>query len=289
MTKQKLLTFLLFLLSIGYSFSQDDLLNELKNEANTDSNYELPAFKAVQIGNLQSTKIVGKGDFYFIVAHRFSPFSSGIDEFFGLDDANTKIQFVYSFWDGIQLSLSRDSYEKTYSGAAKFSVKKQSDSFPLNIVAYASTDIETQSKTSDFPTLEFKDRVSITAQILASRRISKNLSLLIAPTFVRQNNLQKFLLTGDTNLNQFIIGLGGRLKISKRMSINADYALNLNRHENSTYKNPLTLGFDIETGGHVFQLIFTNSRASNDSGFLTRTRGEWFDDVAFGFNIVRVF
>ncbi|RSC95669.1 DUF5777 family beta-barrel protein [Tenacibaculum singaporense] len=288
MTKQKTLV-LLFLLSISYSFSQDDLLNELKNETKTDSSYELPAFKAVQIGNLQSTKIAGKGDFFFIVAHRFSPFSSGLDNFFGLDDANTKIQFVYSFWDGIQFSLSRDSYEKTYSGSTKLSIKKQSSTFPLNIVGYISTDIETQSKTSDFPTLEFKDRVSITAQILTSRRITKNLSLLIAPTFVRQNNLQQFIQTNDTNLNRFIVGVGGRLKISKRMSINADYGLNINRHEDSIYKDPFTIGFDIETGGHVFQLIFTNSRASNDSGFLTRTRGDWFNDVAFGFNIVRVF
>ncbi|WP_299108196.1 DUF5777 family beta-barrel protein [uncultured Tenacibaculum sp.] len=288
MTKQKLLA-LLLIFSVSYSFSQDDLLKELQNETKQDLNYELPAFKAMQVGNLQSTKIADKGDFYLIVAHRFGPFSQGIDEFFGLDGANTKIQFVYSMWDGIQFGLSRDSFEKTYSGTAKISIKKQSKDFPLNLVGYGSLDIETASKSSVFPGIDFKDRVSITTQILASRRINKNLSLLIAPTFVRQNNLQQFQQTGDTNLNQFIIGLGGRLKISKRMSINADYALNLNRHSNSIYKDPFTVGLDIETGGHVFQLVFTNSNGSNDSGFLSRTQGQWFNDVAFGFNIVRVF
>ncbi len=285
----KKLSILLTLLITFTINAQDDLLDELKNESTESTQFELPAFKAMQIGNLQSTKIANKKDLYLIVSHRFGPFSDGVDEFFGLDGANTKIQFTYSFWDGVQLSLSRDSFEKTYSGSAKIRLKKQSSTFPLNIVAYGSTDIASQLKTQFNPGLRFKDRISITAQILASRRISKNISLLIAPTFVRQNNLQKFNGTGDLNLNQFIVGMGGRVKISKRMSINADYTISVNRHKNSIFSNPLTLGLDIETGGHVFQLVFTNSRASNDSGFLTRTEGKWLNDVAFGFNVVRVF
>ena len=281
---------ILLLVLISFSINaQEDLLDELKQEDSKEATFELPAFKAMQIGNLQSTKIADKGDLYLIVAHRFGPFSDGIDEFFGLDAASTKIQFAYSVWDGFQFSLSRDSFEKTYSGAAKIRLKKQSTDFPLNIVAYGSTDIASQLKSEFNPGLTFKDRVSITSQLLISRRINKRLSLLIAPTFVRQNNLQKFNETGDLTLNQFIIGAGGRLKVSKRMSINADYALNLNRHTKSIFSNPITLGIDLETGGHVFQLVFTNARASNDSGFLTRTEGDSLKNIAFGFNIVRVF
>lgn len=285
----KKLSILLLALTTFSINAQEDLLEELKQEDSKKTTFELPAFKAMQIGNLQSTKIAAKGDLYLIVAHRFGPFSDGIDEFFGLDAANTKIQFTYSFWDGIQFSLSRDSFEKTYSGSTKIRLTEQSSDFPLNLVAYGSTDIASQLKSENTPGLKFKDRVSITAQLLASRRINKNLSLLIAPTFVRQNNLQKFNQTGDLNLNQFIIGVGGRLKVSKRMSVNADYAVNLNRHEKSLFSNPLTLGIDIETGGHVFQLVFTNARASNDSGFLSRTEGESLKNISFGFNIVRVF
>ena len=285
----KKLSILFLFLTICKINAQQNLLDELTNNPKESSQFELPAFKAMQIGNLQSTKIANKKELYFIVSHRFSPLADGIDNFFGLDGANTKIQFAYSFWDGIQFSLSRDSFEKTYSGSAKVRVKKQSSNFPMNIVIYGSTDIATQLKTEFNTGLSFKDRVSLTAQILASRRISKNISLLIAPTFVRQNNLQKFNNTGDSNLNQFIVGMGGRVKISKRLSLNADYAISVNRNKNSVFSNPLTLGLDIETGGHVFQLVFTNSKASNDSGFLTRTEGKWFNDVAFGFNIVRVF
>lgn len=285
----KKLSILFLFLTICTINAQQNLLDELTNNPKESSQFELPAFKAMQIGNLQSTKIANKKELYLIVSHRFSPLADGIDNFFGLDGANTKIQFAYSFWDGIQFSLSRDSFEKTYSGSAKVRVKKQSSNFPMNIVIYGSTDIATQLKTEFNTGLSFKDRVSLTAQILASRRISKNISLLIAPTFVRQNNLQKFNNTGDSNLNQFIVGMGGRVKISKRLSLNADYAISVNRNKNSVFSNPLTLGLDIETGGHVFQLVFTNSKASNDSGFLTRTEGKWFNDVAFGFNIVRVF
>ncbi|MCH2032532.1 MAG: DUF5777 family beta-barrel protein [Tenacibaculum sp.] len=280
--------FIALLLSITGT-AQDDLLNELDNETKNTKQFDLPAFKAMQIGNLQSTKIAEKGDLYLIVAHRFGSIKDGIDEFFGLDQANTKIQLLYSFWDGIQLSLSRDSFEKTYSGTAKISITKQSNRFPVNLVGYASTDINSEIKTANYPELRFSDRMSHSLQLLASRRFSKKLSLQLAPIYVRQN-LQDINFTKARNHNQFLMGIGGRLKVSKRMSINLDYAYNFSKDKNSVYKNPLTLGIDIETGGHVFQLLFSNARGTNDSAFLTKAQGDWSKgDISFGFNVVRVF
>ncbi|CAL2104540.1 conserved exported protein of unknown function [Tenacibaculum sp. 190130A14a] len=286
-TKINLFLIVLFLsLSVN---AQDDLLNELDKETKNTKLFDLPAFKAMQIGNLQSTKIADKGDLYLIVAHRFGSLKDGIDEFFGLDQANTKIQLVYSFWDGVQLGLSRDSFEKTYSGTAKIAITKQSNKFPLNLVGYVSADINSELKKANYPDLKFGDRMSYTFQVLASRRVSKNLSLEVAPSFVRQN-LQDLNATKSRNHNQFLMGIGGRLKVSKRMSVNLDYAYNFNRDSNSIYKNPLTLGIDIETGGHVFQLLFSNARGSNDSAFLTKAQGDWGKgDISFGFNVVRVF
>lgn len=285
---KRFFTFLIAgILSISAT-AQEDLLAELNKETGNQDQFELPAFKAMQIGNLQSTKIADKGDLYLIVAHRFGSIADGIDEFFGLDAANTKIQLAYSFWDGVQLSLSRDSFEKTYSGTAKVRLVRQSDKTPVNLVLYGAADINTELTKAKYPALKFGDRMSYTGQVLISRRMSKNLSLLVAPTFVRQN-LQEIDNTGGRTHNQFLLGLGGRLKISKRVSINADYALNFSRHKNSVYSDPLTIGVDIETGGHVFQLLFTNSRGSNDSAFLTKAAGTWFNDISFGFNIVRVF
>lgn len=286
--KNHFLAVIIAFFTLFSSQAQDDLLDELDKETSNQIQFDLPAFKAMQIGNLQSTKIAAKGDLYLIVSHRFGAVSGGIDDFFGLDNANTKIQLTYSFWEGVQLSVSRDSFEKTYSGTLKVAVAKQSNKFPLNLVAYGSADINSQLDEVQYPFLEFGDRMSYTLQFLASRRVSEKLSLQVAPIYIRQN-LQDINFTAGSTHNQFALGLGGRLKVSKRVSINADYALNFSREDNATYKDPLTIGLDIETGGHVFQLLFTNARGSNDSAFLAKATGNWLNDISFGFNVVRVF
>ena len=269
--------------------AQDDLLSELENEVKDDDNYELPAFKAMKIGNLQSTKIADKGDFYMIVSHRFGTIKDGADTFFGLDNANTKIQLLYSFIDGVQFSLSRESYRKTYAGALKLRLAKQSSSFPVNMVGYMTVNVNSEIKNEQYPTLRYSDRMSYATQILVSRRFSKRFSFELAPSYVREN-LQDLNMVKKSNNNQVIMGLGGRMKVSKRMSINLDYAYNFSRHKNSIYNNPLTIGVDIETGGHVFQLLFSNAQSTNEPGFLSNAEGDWSDgNIFFGFNIVRVF
>lgn len=270
------------------STAQDDLLNELNSEIKIET-YQLPAFKAMKIGNLQSTKIAEKGDLYMIVSHRFGTLKNGLKTFFGFDDANTKMQLLYSFIDGVQVSLSRESLNRTYAGGLKIGLFKQSNNFPFNIVAYGTANINTLIDEAQYPKLKFGDKMSYAAQLLVSRRVSKNLSLLIAPSFVRQN-LQDIRITKALNHNQFVMGFGGRIKVSKRMSINADYAYNFNREKTSLYKNPLTIGLDIETGGHVFQLLFSNAQSTNEPGFLSNAEGNWSNgNVFFGFNVVRVF
>ncbi len=268
---------------------EDDLLKELESLSQNEDSFELPAFKALQIGNLQSTKVIDKGDLYMVVAHRFGYLKSGIDEFYGLDQANTKIQLLYGLRENLQVGVSRDSYEKTYSGTAKYRIMNQSDRIPINISLYGSVDIDSQLKKKVYPGLQPFDRFSYTGQLLLSRRFSEKLSLEVAPIYVR-HNLQNLNYTKTLTYDQFLLGVGGRQKFSKRFSFNVDYAYNFSKDKNSLYKNPLTIGVDIETGGHVFQLLFTNSRASNDSSFLTETTGDWSKgEISFGFNIVRVF
>lgn len=268
---------------------EEDLLQELDGLNQDKTAFELPAFKALQIGNLQSTKVVDKGDLYMVVAHRFGPLKDGIREFFGLDQATTKIQLLYGISPRLQLGVSRDSYEKTYSGTAKIKLYRQSDKMPVNIALYGSMDINTLLQKSQYPGLKFFDRFAYTTQALVSRRFSEKLSLELAPIYARQN-LQDLNFTKAQTYNQFLLGIGGRYKFTKRISLNMDYAYNFSKNQNSLYKNPLTIGVDIETGGHVFQLLFTNSRASNDAAFLTETLGDWKKgEISFGFNIVRVF
>ena len=273
MKKSILISVLIVFPLIGYG-QEDSLLKELESLSENEQIFELPAFKALQIGNLQSTKVVSKGDLYLVVAHRFGYLKNGITDFFGLDQANTKIQLLYGIKKNLQLGVSRDSYQKTYSGTAKYRLLKQSNKLPLNVSLYGSIDVNSQLKKSVYPGLKQLDRFSYTAQMLAARRFSEKLSLQIAPIFVR-HNLQDLNYTKEQTHNQVLLGTGGRYKLSNRFSVNFDYVYNFTRNKNSLYLNPLTIGVDIETGGHVFQLLFTNSRASNDSSFLTETLGDW--------------
>ena len=287
--KKSILISVLSLTAFVSIAQEDDLLKELDNLNQNETRFELPAFKALQIGNLQSTKVVDNADLYMVVAHRFGTVKNGIDDFFGLDQANTKIQLLYGLLPNLQVGISRDSYEKTYSGTAKYKVFRQSDIVPVNVSLYGSVDVNSQLKTSVYPGLKTSDRFSYTAQILASRSFSQKLSLQLAPIYVR-HNLQDLNYTITPTYNQILLGFGGRYKLLKRLSFNLDYAYNFSKNSNSLYNNPLTMGLDIETGGHVFQLLFTNSRASNDSSFLTETTGDWSKgEISFGFNIVRVF
>ncbi|SIQ73838.1 DUF5777 family beta-barrel protein [Maribacter ulvicola] len=282
--KPYLLAITIIFLGINSVRSQEDLLNELEQVTQEES-YEQPAFKAMKIGNLQSTKVAAKGDMYMYVSHRFGTLKDGLTTFFGFDNANTKIQLVYGIYDGIQIGLARESIRKTYSSHIKAKIIGQSKDFPVNIVGYATANIRTDIRKQQYPLLEFGDRMNYATQLLISKRFSNSFSFELAPTYVRQN----LVLEPFQKHDQVALGAGGRMKVSKRMSVNVDYVYNLSRHKNSIYNNPLTFGLDIETGGHVFQLLFSNAQSTNEPGFISNAEGKWFEDVFFGFNIVRVF
>lgn len=279
---------LLFFAMLGISsmvFAQDDLLQELEEETKTVK-FNSPAFKAFKIGNLQSTKVADKGDTYMYVSHRFGTLKKGVSTFFGLDEANTKIQMIYGVADGFQIGLSRESLRKTYAGSMKFRIASQGEKFPLNLVGYTTINVNSQLSKDIYPKLRYRDRLSYSTLLLVSKRISKRLSLQLAPGHVRQN----FVHEPTQDHEQYIFGMGGRLKISKRTSINIDYSYNMSRNETTIYKDPLTIGIDLETGGHIFQLMFSNAQSTNEPSFLSNAEGNWEDgDIFFGFNIVRVF
>ena len=240
----------------------------------------------MKIGNLQSTKVADKGDMYMYVSHRFGTLKDGTDTFFGLDNANTKIQLVYGIMEGVQIGVSRESLRKTYAGSVKIRLLRQTQRSPFNITAYGTINNNSELEKERYPNLKRADRLSFASQLLISRRISHRLSLEVAPTYVRQN----LVLEPTQKHDQKALGIGGRYKLSKRTSFNVDYVYNMDRAEHSVYKNPLTFGIDIETGGHVFQLLFANAQSTNEPGFISTAEGDWGDgDVFFGFNVVRVF
>ncbi|MBN8567295.1 MAG: hypothetical protein J0M25_11250 [Flavobacteriales bacterium] len=287
---------LLVLLFPFVAFSQDDLLKDIEV---VDSNQVVTsAFKSLKIVNLESTKLAAKGDFYFVVAHRFDYFNNGFDDFFGLDNANTQLKFLYGVNEWLTVHLARSGFQKTYDLAAKYRLVSQKENgTPFTIVGFNSIAINSELKEKDYPKLKFENRLSYVAQVLISRKFSEKLSLQLAPSFFHENTLRDILDTNNQPIlpnpqdnSQFAVGIGGRYKLTSRWSVNADYAAHLNRASSAITKNPLSIGVDLETGGHVFQMHFTNSRAMHEAGFLGQTTGDWGKgEIAFGFNLVRVF
>lgn len=274
-----------FLLPLCMYSQEDDLFSEI----DTDSTQTevTSAFKSLKIVNLESTKLAAKGDFYFIVAHRFGSIKNGIDTFFGLDDANTQIKFLYGVNEWLTVHVSRSGFQKSYEGAVKYRLMPQQDNgFPVTIVGFNSIVVNTELDKVLLPKLKFNNRLNYTTQLLISRKFSDKLSLELAPTYFHEN----YVVNDNQDNSQFAIGAGGRYKISKRVALTMDYAAHLNRASNALARNPLSLGVDIETGGHVFQLHFTNAQAMNETGYLGNAFGDWSDgNIYFGFNLVRVF
>lgn len=278
----KNLVLFLFLFPL-LTYSQNDLLKGVdipvaKEKVNS-------AFKALKIVNLESTKVAAKGDLYFVVAHRFGSIQDGFEGFYGLDNANTQIKFIYGLTDGLHVSAARN--QLAYDFAVKYALLPQiKNGFPVTIAGFNSLSINNTLKESVYSGLKFENRLTYVAQLLISRKFTEKLSLEVVPTFFHENFVENELQSNT----QYAIGFGGRYKFTKRWSLNIDYAAHLNRASNSIYNNPLSIGFDLETGGHVFQMHFTNSQGIDEAGYLARTTGDWSKgDVFFGFNLARVF
>lgn len=280
----KIFTVIFILINSLSSYSQEEDLLKGLDSINTKQNVE-SAFKGLKIVNLESTKIASKGDLYFIVAHRFSSIKNGIESFFGLDNAVTQIKFIKGLTNWLSLSAGRS--ELAYDFATKYRLHHQVENgFPVSVVGFSSIAFNNTLKQSNFPKMVFKDRIIYVNQLLISRKFNQSLSLQLAPTIFHQN----FVENDEQKNLQYAIGFGGRCKLTKRLSVNLDYAAHLNRIKNSIYKNPLSVGIDIESGGHVFQMHFTNSQGIHEAGFLGNSTGDWLTgDINFGFNLSRVF
>ena len=282
--KKNLTTLFLFLSIILYS--QEDLLSEIDTENETPV-YASAVFKGLKVINFESTKLVAKGGFNFIVSHRFGTVKNGFKNLFGLDEAVTHLNFVYGVSDNLNVSASRSSNQKIYELATKFRfVRQQEGKMPFTLVGYTSILANTALDTDNLPKLRFEHRLSYVGQLLISRKLTKELSILVAPTFFHDN----YVIDDSQENSQYAVAFGGRYKLGARWSLNMEYGMHLNRSATSLYNNPFSIGVDLETGGHVFQLHFTNSQSMNTNGVFGTSTGDWGEsDVYFGFNLARSF
>jgi len=273
-----------FFVSLNSLCSQG-LLDEL-NEDGTDQTYYTEAtFKDTRIVNLQSNETTPKNVLHFVILHRFGKINSGFYDLFGLDNADMKMSLDYGITDDITISYARNNFQKTFEGSLKAKILKQSTGYynmPISISWY-SIAMYTNSREFDHTHVQ---RLSYAHQAIITKKINRNLSVALVPSLVHKNIIDQPYELHDN----FVLGLGGRYKVKPRVSLNAEYNLRINPHENDPNYNGLSMGVDIETGGHVFQLHITNSKGMFERSFLTENFGTWTNgDIYFGFNLSRVF
>lgn len=285
----KYLLFTILLFNFNKTAAQDDLMKELEANKSGQKEIEIAAFKGVQICTMQSTKLAAKGEYYFLVSHRFGDLTNGLENFFGLDNAFTKIGGLYGITNWLTVGLSRQTYNKTFETSLKYKFANQEvNGFPVTITGYNTLDINTKLSTDFYPELKFNNRLGFSTQLPISRKFSNSFSLEINPIYIHKNLYD--LIPNTEKKDNFLIGAGGRYKLTKRLSVNMEYAARLNAVKNAVYYNPISLGLDLETGGHVFQFVFSNNQAMNDVAYFTDARGQFGESgIFFGFNLYRVF
>lgn len=271
-------------------FAQDDILDLLSDDEEPQTEYVKASFKTNKVINAHSLENTAGGVLDVKISHRFGYLNSGWENFFGIDNATVRLGVDYGITDWLAIGAGRSSFEKLYDGYVKAKILRQSTGGKRNMpitLAYLAT---MAVKTTDWSNPErknyFTSRLFFTHQLIIGRKFSEGFSMQVMPTLVHRN-----LVTSTDEKNDVIVlGVAARQKLNKRIAINAEYFYILPNQVNEDIKNSLSLGVDIETGGHVFQLHFTNSNAMIEKGFMTETIGDFFKgDIHFGFNISRVF
>jgi hypothetical protein len=247
------------------------------------------AFKSSRIINGNSMEMLPTGVMDFRILHRFGELSGGGYEFFGLDQASMRMGLDYGLTKNLMLGIGRSTFRKEVDGFVKYRLLWQSKgkkNIPVSIL-WASG-IHVNGLHEPVPNVEttFERRLAYYHQLIIGRKFSERLSLQLSPILLHRNISTSVV---DPN-NVFAIGFGGRWKFTKRVALTWDSYYTVNKFINRIENMPLSVGVDIETGGHVFQLHFSNSTGMNERAFLIDGNGDLTaGNIRFGFNISRWF
>lgn len=284
--------FLLFIFSMSlFQFVSAQDISDMLSDS-TD-HFVSATFKGTRLVNFHTIETAGKRTLEFRVAHRFGDLSTGSYGFFGLDGpASLNLALNYSFDGRFEIGASRTSVDKLYSGYLKYRLirQKSKGKMPISITLLSEMNIVgLKSSNAAQPEYHyFNDRFSYVHQIMIASKISESFSIQVSPTLVHYN-----LMTNLTDHNDIysVIGMG-RMKISKRTALTAEYCYRINKYspDFSNNHNSIGFGMDLETGGHVFQFFFTNSFGINEAQTIPYTKGDITKlQLKLGFNISRVF
>jgi hypothetical protein len=280
---------LLLSISINIPIQAQELSDILESEIPNTTEYVSATFKGTRIINGHSIENRKKGILEFLISHRFGKISDGEEQFFGIDESNIRLALEYGLTNDIMIGLGRSSFEKTYDGFIKYKLLKQSKgekTFPISVSLFGSVARKTLKDYLPENEPSFNERLFYTTQILIARKFSESFSFQLTPSYIHRN----LVATTDDPHDIFALGAGMRLKLNKRMSINSEYYHTFNPLESKDVENVFSIGLDIETGGHIFQLVLSNANTMIEKAFITETTDNFFKgDIHFGFNISRAF
>lgn len=269
-----------------------DLESLLMDQMEESTELTSATFKSTRILNGHSIERTPEGQLDFRISHRFGRVNSGAYEFFGLDQAHIHLSLEYGIKDWIMVGIGRGTFEKTVDGFTKLSLLRQSTgarNMPVSVSLMSGIYINGLRWSEPERDNQFGHRLDFASQLMIARKFSPGFSAQLTPSYLHRNLVE----TVEDPNDIFGLGAGTRLKLTKRITFNAEYFY-LFKPDNKTLSqelfHPLSLGFDLETGGHVFQFILTNSVGMRENAFLGHTSGRWLNgDIHLGFNISRVF
>ena len=267
--------------------AQDDLLS-LVGEDKPKKERVKYAFKSPRVINAHSMEFLNPGTMDFRILHRFGTLDQGYKNFFGLDQATMRMGLDFGLLHNLMAGVGRSTFKKEVDAFVKYAPIRQSKgpwSSPVTLAVVSGITIDGLPWADPTRQNYFTSRLGFYNQVILGRKFSEGFTLQVMPTLVHKNLVQQ---AADAN-DIFAVGVGGRLKLSKRVAFTWDYTHVLTPMP-AGYYNPLSVGFDIETGGHVFQLHISNATGMNERAFITETTGQWGEgQVRFGFNLSRTF
>ena len=288
---KKIINSIAFLLISFSTMAQDDLLNMLQNEQPKKPVAVFATFKSTRIITAQSNEHVAAKHLNFVILHRFGAVNEGAYTLYGLDKANMRLVFDYGLTDNIQIGVARSRYG-IYDGNLKLKLFKQKKGgMPFSIGYYGNVAINAGPWENPNRANYFSSRLTYFNQIIFAKKFGDRLSLQIAPCVIHQN-LVKY--TADPNTT-YAIGTGGSIKLNRSFRFNFEYYPRLTGQKvlsssGTKLYDYLALGFDIETGGHVFQVMFCNGEGMLEQQMVLNTQTRWIDGgIRLGFNISRTF
>lgn len=288
--KYRPLLFTILLASATGSFAQD--LDALLDEHSPDASpsYTLATFRMTSVINGQSVEVPGAGDLHFKLSHRFADIDeNGLYDLFGWDKNTARIGFEYGIADVASVSIGRNSWDKTYDGSLKYRLFQQQNGkggMPLSVsvytVLYANALRWHDSERENL----FSSRLSYNTQLLIARKMNDRISLQLSPSYIHKN----LVPTPDDQNNIFATGISGSYKFARKFSANVEYFYLMPGKTADEYSNALTFSVEVETGGHMFQLLLSNSPYTYDIMYIAENTGRWLNgDIYLGFNLYRVF